>query len=219
MELLAKLQATATPFLIGGKRAHDGRQFLFDGRPTGYILAGVFAGLDDAIDRLAGRKGIGFASEVGCRRHVCIQEALKDLGFLDELVNRIGLVLRLPDPTVEHIMRATVGGILDGFNEVLGTKGIVLLPTTAAVRAIGEYSMDTKAFYRGAKAVLATISADLLYDPHKGTVVIDAGDVRRAIDRLSSGLIQSDELPADGSRDATPDAELDAQPEAAVAGG
>ena len=220
MELLAKLQATATPFLVGGKKANDCRQFLFDGRPTGYILAGVFAGLDDAIDKLAGRNGIGFASESGNRHHASVQDALKELGFIDELVNRIGLVLRLPDPTIENIMLATANGILNGFNQVLGTKGIVLYPKAAAVRAIGKHSMESKAFYRGAKAILAAISAELLFDPRKGTVVIDASDVRRTIDRLSSGFIQPDDAQYSvASAVAMPDADLDAQPEAVVAGG
>jgi ATP-dependent Clp protease ATP-binding subunit ClpX len=220
MELLAKLQATTTPFLIGGKRVNDGsRQFIFDGRPTGYILAGVFPGLDDAIGRLAGRKGIGFASESGNRHHIHIQEALKSLGFIDELVNRIGLILRLPDPTIENVMKATAGGILDGFNRVVGSKGIVLYPTAASIKAIGEYSMQSKAFYRGAKAILAEVSSEILFDPKQGTVVIEVADIRRAIERLTSGIVQPvvAENPV-GVTEASQDGDLDAQPEQSAGG-
>jgi ATP-dependent Clp protease ATP-binding subunit ClpX len=193
-EVLGKLQATS-PFVVGGKRQYDCRPYLFDGRPTGYFLAGVFSGVDEVIEKQSGRRGIGFASEVGTRQHVRIQDALKELGFLDELVNRIGVVLRLPDPTVENVMRAAADGILHGFNRVLDSKGIVLFPTDAAIRAIGGYAVESKTFYRGAKAILATIVEEAIFDPHRGTVVIEVGDVRRAVDRLSSGGIGGENEP------------------------
>ncbi len=195
MELLSKLQATSTPFLIGGKRSGDfGRQFPFDGRPTGYILAGVFSGLDEEIEKMEGRKNIGFACQAGGRQHIRITDCLKELGFLDELVNRIGLVMRLPDPTMENVMRATSGGILDGFNAVLASKNISILLTSEAVRAIGDYAMLTRGFYRSSKSVLATLIEEVMYDPPKAKVVVFSdGDVRRAVQRLSSGFVLSDD--------------------------
>ena len=212
-ELLGRLQATS-PFLVGGKRQYDCRPYLFDGRPTGYFLAGVFSGLAEVIEKQAGRRGIGFASGFGNRHHIRIQDALKELGFLDELVNRIGLVLRLPDPTIENVMRATANGILDGFNRILDAKGVVLFPTDAAIRAIGDYSMQSRGFYRSARAVLATIVDEVYFDPQRGTLVIEAGDVRRATDRLSSGIIQPDGggsgRSVDGPDGASAEADLDA---------
>ena len=195
MELLSKLQSTSTPFLVGGKRAGDfGKQFLFDARPTGYILAGVFKGLDDEIEKMAGRKNIGFASQAGGCQHIRIADCLKELGFLDELVNRIGLVMRLPDPTMENVMRATAGGILDGFNAVLNPKNISILLTSDAVRAIGDYSMVTKGFYRSSKSILATLLEEVMFAPPKGKVVVFSDcDVRRAVERLSSGFFEPDD--------------------------
>lgn len=219
MELLSKLQATSTPFLVGGKRAGDfGRQFLFDGRPTGYILAGVFKGLDDEIEKMAGRKNIGFASHSGNRQHIRIADCLKELGFLDELVNRIGLVMRLPDPTMENVMRATAGGILDGFNAVLAPQDISMLLTTKAICSIGEYAMSSKAFYRGAKAVLATVAEEIVFDKPSGKIIfVNDSDVRRAVERLSSGFLQ----PNDESRVslAAPVPEPDGEADVLSAGG
>ncbi len=217
MELLSKLQASTTPFVVGGKRGSDGRSFLFDGRPTGYILAGVFAGLDEAAEKLAGRQGIGYASEAGSRQHVRISDCLKSLGFIDELVNRVSLVIRLPDPTIENVIRATAGGILEGFNLVLAVKGIVLLPTDSAIRAIGDYSMQTKAFFRGAKAVLSVLAEEQLFDPRKGTVIIEATDVRRAVDRLSSGFIDPESMTEKDGLVPFADGEFENQAEEAVA--
>ena len=195
MELLSKLQASATPFIVGGKRSGDfGRQFQFDGRPTGYILAGVFKGLDEEIEKMSGRRGIGFASHVGSSQHVRVADCLKEFGFLDELVNRIGLVMRLPDPTIENVMLAISGNILDGFNAVLEPRHVYILLTSEAIFAIAEYAMATRGFYRSAKSVMATLVEDIMFDATPGrTVVLNDDDVRRAIGRLSSGFFMPDD--------------------------
>ena len=211
-ELLGRLQATS-PFVIGGKRSNDGRPFLFDGRPTGYFLAWVFSGLDDVIRKMTGKRNLGFASEVGSRQFVSIQDGLKNLGFLDELVNRVGLVVRLTDPLIESVMRGTETGIIEGFNRVLASKGIVLSLTDKASRSIGDYSMQTKTFYRGAKAVLAAVVEELIFDPKRGAVTIQSADVMRAIDRLSSGLVVPesgvDAQQGGGTELVVPEADLD----------
>lgn len=201
-ELLCKLQANA-PFVVGGKRQFDTRPFLFDGRRTGYILGGTFDGLDEAIGRMEGRRGIGFASEAGSRRHVTVLEGLKSLGFLDALVNRISAVIRLPTPGVAEVERALVN-IVNGFDEVLLPRGIALLPDESAVRMIAGYAVESRGYYRAAKAVLAVIVEDLLFEERGGGVGIRLDDVRRAIERLTSGIVRPDAPPAAYGADAVP---------------
>jgi ATP-dependent Clp protease ATP-binding subunit ClpX len=222
-ELLGKLQ-TASPFVIGGKRSSDILPFLFDGRRTGYFLAGVFSGLDEVIRKKAGRSGIGFASEGGSRRHVYVQDALRDFGYLDELVNRVSCVVRLPDPTVSNLEQAIAGTIEDGFSQILLTKGIALHLGDSAVRLIARYAAGTKTFYRGARQVLGVIAEELMFDPKPTAYLIGKADVRRAIERLSSGIVQPDDgggagRPVERNGLASPDADQDATPESELAGG
>ncbi len=206
-EILNKLQS-ATPFLVGGRRQYDSRPFLFDGRLTGYLLAGVFSGLDEIIGRKSVGKGIGFgvgvASEAGSRRHVRIQDAMKEYGYLDELVNRIGCVVRLPDPTHDAVAHALVTTILDGFNRLLAPKEIIILPTEAGIREIADFSIESKGFYRAAKAVLAAFCEECFFDPHPGLVTIGKDEARHAIDRLSSGIVQNADDSAWDARPADP---------------
>lgn len=220
MELLGRLQATA-PFVVGGKRSFDSRPFLFDGRQTGYVLAGVFSGLDEVIEKRAGRRGIGFASEPGSRQHIRIGDCLKELGFLDELVNRISCVIRLPDPTFDSVMHAVAGTIVEGYNNILCSRGISLMPSESAARAIAGYAIESRAFYRGAKAVLATIVEELLFaPPHVGTAFINKDTARRAIERLSSGVVQpGDATHSVGGSEPCPDGDLDGTPETETVGG
>jgi ATP-dependent protease Clp ATPase subunit len=191
-ELLGRFQAIS-PFLIGGKRQFDGRGFFFDGRPTGYILGGVFAGLDEIIAKQAGKRGMGFSSQVGEKRHLYILDAIKELGFLDELVNRFSCVIRLPIPRYEHILQAVAGGILNDFNAILAQHDIVLFPEEPASRLIAEYAVESKCFYRGARAVLAMIVEELLFSPKGQAFVIEKADAERAIGRLTSGGFSPDD--------------------------
>jgi ATP-dependent Clp protease ATP-binding subunit ClpX len=207
-ELLGKLQTNA-PFVVGGKRSFDARSYLFDGRPTGYVLGGVFSGLDEILQKKADHRGIGFSVTKGGRNDVYIQGALKELGFLDELVNRISCVVRLPDPTAGNISHAVVSSLMEGFNQVLAPSGIFVMPTQAAAVAIGRYGVDSKTFYRGAKAILATIAEEMIFSPSKETTcLIDRRDVLKAIDRLASGCVQSGEPHSAGNDSASPCVDL-----------
>jgi ATP-dependent Clp protease ATP-binding subunit ClpX len=220
MELLSKLQSSATPFIVGGKRANDGqRAFLFDGRPTAYCLAGVFSGLDEVIERESGRRGIGFSSGAGARPNVHIADCLKKMGFLDELVNRISCVVRLPDPSFASVQSAVSKTIVEGFNNILLPRGIYLMPSESAIREIAGYAIESKAYYRGAKAVLATLVEELMFDPPpESTVIIERADVRRATNLLATGVVQSDEKPREGVTEAISDDEPDAQPDQKMGG-
>lgn len=213
-ELLCKLQSNA-PFVVGGKRQFDNRPFLFDGRKTGYILGGTFDGLDEIIRKMEGRKDIGFASEAGCRKFVTIQSALVEAGYIRPLVNRISTVVRLPTPTVQNVEFAIARNIIRGFNEVLLPQGIVLEATESAAHLMAGYAVESGGYYRAAKAVLAVLVEDYLFDFRGGTVSIEVPDVRRGIERLSSGIVLPDDKPAVGVAEPSLDGDADVLPEQA----
>ena len=88
----------------------------------------------------------------------------------------------------------------------------------AAARAIAGYAIESKVFYRGAKAILATVVEDVLYDERGGTVPILESDVRTAVGRLTSGVVEP--APASAAVLAEPmlDGVADAQTERAAGG-
>jgi ATP-dependent Clp protease ATP-binding subunit ClpX len=182
--------------IVGGKRSQDVRPFAFDCRCTCFVLAGVFDGLDEIVRRRLGCDGIGFQPVKEERESVHIREALKDYGVIDELSNRISCVIQFPCPTAKSIATAVAAehGILNGFNQILTARDVVLFPSDTAIRAIADYSIQSKGYYRAAKDVLASIVEELLFDDYRGTMVIEKYAVRRAIDRLSSGIVSPDQV-------------------------
>lgn len=217
-ELLGRLQAIG-PFVVGGKRSATLEpQFVMDGRGLGYILGGVFAGLDEIIEKMAGRRGIGYTSVCGSRQHVRIQDALKELGFLEELVNRVSCVIRLPVPTIESVGRAIVT-TASKFNDTLLTQGFGLLMRESAVAEIAAYAVESRGYYRAGQMVVEALAEDFLFDERVGRFVIERDDARRAIARVSSGVSQGGHEPSsEGISEPPPCVDYDGQ-SAQVAGG
>jgi len=117
----------------------------------------------------------------------------------------------------QRAARLFVTGIVGGFNPVLA-PAVFLVPTESAARIVADYLIESRGFYRVAKAVLATVVEELLFDGAGRTVPVEAGDAHRVITRLTSGVVDG-APPANGGTEAIPDAELEAQPDVAAAGG
>jgi ATP-dependent Clp protease ATP-binding subunit ClpX len=189
-ELLRPIQGADV--LIGGKRQSDCRPYLFGTRNVAFCLAGCFPDLNRIIERRSGRRSIGFTSQAGDRQHPFLLDALREY-YLDELCNRISCVLVLPSPTERDLQIATAEDIQAGFANLLLRRGIVIHLDGNAIWAIACYGLDSKTYYRGCKQVLASISEELLFDAKPNAYLIGERDVRRAIARLSSGIVQTDD--------------------------
>jgi ATP-dependent Clp protease ATP-binding subunit ClpX len=185
-ELLRPLQGAE--FLVGGKRQADGHSFLFNARNVAYILAGCFPDLDKIIERKSGKGSVGFVTHAGEPPHPSVMEALREI-YLEEVCNRVTAVVRIPAPDEESLCRATSEGILCGFNTILKKQGIVLRMNREALRLTARFGLDTRTYFRGCKQIVGSLAEELLFDPKPKTYYIAAADVRRAAERLGSGVV------------------------------
>lgn len=190
--------------IIGGKRMQDCKPFIFDCKPTCFVLAGVFDGLAEIIERSSGRRKMGFSSVEGEKKLIQTREALKFYGVIDELANRISCCIHFPRPTASGIATAIVSeqGIITGYNMMLAGRGIVIFPTQNAVSLLAQYAVETRQYYRGVKHLIGSVIEEILFDGTGGTTMLDSALIRRAIDRTSAGIdschkIESPSLPND----------------------
>ena len=190
-ELLRPLQGAE--FLVGGKRQADGPPFLFNARNVAYILAGCYPDLDQIIDRKAGKRSIGFSSLNGGRPCPALMEAMREI-YLEELCTRVSAVIRIFPPNESVLCSVTQNSILDGFNEILGRRKIHLDLQESAIRGIARFGLDTKSYFRGCKQVVAAIAEEILFESKPKAYVIGGEDVKRIVERLTSGIVQ----PVDG---------------------
>jgi ATP-dependent protease Clp ATPase subunit len=175
--------------VCGGKRMQDCWPFSFNCNSVFFALVGVFEGLAEMAYGKSGRRAIGFCCREGARRHADFRRALSEYGCIDELVNRVGCFVGMPDPTHDAIAHWVVSehGAIESYNRVLQGHNVFLYPVEAAVMMLADYGLQSRSYFRGVKHLLGTVVEEVLLDGQKGTVVLDATLVRRAIDR-SSGV-------------------------------
>ena len=181
------------PVIIGGKRNFDGPPMSFDCGPTTFVLSGVFEGLADLAEK-RGKRTMGFHSVDGDKAHANYRRALEEYGCIPEVCGRISAFVRMPDPSADSIASAVVSecGIVAGYNNVLKTRDIVLIPQADGVSLLADYGIESRTFFRGVKHIIGTVIEDVLFNEMKGSVVLDSAMIRRAIDRVG-GIASSEE--------------------------
>ena len=114
-----------------------------------------------------------------------IREALVKYGFLEQVVNRIGSIIVLPDPTPVQIVRITTHpqtGLLARQNSFLCSFGLKLVPTDEALLYRAHWSCETKGYSRSVKTLLGTLVEGHLIEDRKGDIQVSVADVKRAIE-------------------------------------
>ena len=201
--------------VVGGKRNYDGPPMTFDCGPTIFVLSGVFEGLAELMGR-KGRRAIGFHSVEGEKVHRDFRAALQSYGCLAEVAGRISCCVRMPEPEADTIAQWVVSehGVVDGFNRVLASRGIVLFPLEPAVNLLSDWAVQERSYFRGVKHLVGSVVEEVIFDGTTGTVMLDAALVRRAIDR-AGGIVHPDEQAATGGAEPLRDDDADVLPEQA----
>ena len=183
-ELLKPLEGCKLP--LGSKRSNAPLMGVLDTFETCFVLAGAFDGLREQI--LNGNRhsaGLGFGSGGQMRGRSDIREALVKYGFLEQVVNRIGSIIVLPDPTPVQIVRITTHpqtGLLARQNSFLCSFGLKLVPTDEALLYMAHWSCETKGYSRSVKTLLGTLVEGHLIEDRKGDINVSLADVKRAIE-------------------------------------
>lgn len=183
-ELLKPLEGCKLP--LGSRRSNSPSFGVLDTFETCFVLAGAFDGLREQI-RDGNRKsaGLGFGSAAAKAPRSDIREALVKYGFMAQIVNRIGAIIVLPDPTPDQIVRITTHpgtGLLARWNAFGSTFGTTLDLTNEAIQYLAQWACETKGYSRAVKTLLGTLVEQHLYDEKADVINIWQADVKRAIE-------------------------------------
>jgi len=191
-ELLKPLEGCKLP--LGSRRSNTPFIGTLDTYETNFICAGAFEFLHEMLaDSNRKAAGMGFGSAGAKTARGDIRDALVKYGFLEQIINRIGAVILLPDPTPEQIVRITCHpgtGLLARQNSFLGSFGMRLAPTEEALRHLAGWACETRGYSRSVKNVLGTlVEGHLMDDDSKGVIEVSLEDVRRVIGETENANI------------------------------
>ena len=166
---------------LGGRRGWD-RPIAMSTIGTGFALLGHCPGLDRLIEKRMGKNRMGFSSSDGDRRsRAWLTDACLDFGLIEELISRMTAILVIPPPGLETLTKVVNSdqGIVASYNRLLSAHGSMLFFTPSATEALARHGMEG-GFFRAMKRVVSTLASEAIFDERKGTIMVEAVDVKKA---------------------------------------
>ena len=183
-ELLKPLEGCKLP--LGSRRSNSPHMGVLDCWETNFLLCGAFQGLRDLLaDSHRKAAGLGFGSAGAKTSRSDIRDALVKYGFMEQIVNRIGAIIILPDPTPTQIVRITTHpgtGLLARQNAFLQSFGMSLDLTDEAIQHLANWACEIRGYSRSVKTILGNLVEGHLFDDEPGDINVSLADVKRAIE-------------------------------------
>ncbi len=161
-----------------------------------FVCAGTFT---DIFAYSAEGRSLGFGARDGAARRAARRVRQKDLleyGMLAEFLGRLPVVVQLDELGPDELLEVLTGppdAVVREMKDLLASDGVDVAFTDGGLREIVRFATDRGAGARGLRAIVEETVADLLFEApeRRGTrVSIDAGFVRRRIDRLDPQLLR-----------------------------
>ncbi len=173
LKIVEGTRANVTP--RGGKKYNQQEYIQVDTSNVLFVVGGAFCGIEQAIRRRVGVKGLGFGAKIERRDEASLGEILghiepQDLvkfGMIPEFVGRIPIIATLSDLTEEDlvtILTQPKNALTKQYVKLFEMEKVKLTFTREALRATAREAMRRKSGARGLRSILEQAMLDIMYD-------------------------------------------------------
>ncbi len=189
-----------------GGRKHPNQEYIqVNTANVLFICGGAFVGMDEIVERRAGRKVLGYGSheeqqseEFHTAEALMQQIAPEDLvrfGMIPEFIGRLPIISILDQLSVgdlEKILLHTKSALIKQYSKLFAIDGARLTFTRDAIRAVAEKAIELKTGARALRSIMEKLMLEIMYElPQKEDieeVIIDRAVVEgRKKARLKRG--------------------------------
>ncbi|MBI5542595.1 MAG: ATP-dependent Clp protease ATP-binding subunit ClpX, partial [Deltaproteobacteria bacterium] len=173
LKIIEGTRANVTP--RGGKKYNQQEYIQVDTSNILFICGGAFHGVENAIRRRVGVKGLGFGAKIERRDERSIGELLtyvepQDLikfGMIPEFVGRLPVIATLMDLSEDDLVRILTepkNALVKQYQKMFEMEKVKLSFSKEALRAISREAMRRNSGARGLRAIMENAMLDIMYD-------------------------------------------------------
>ncbi len=159
----------------GAKKYGQAEMIPIDTTNILFILGGSFTGIEQAIQRRVGKRGIGFGAEIVRELNRNIGEILQfvepeDLtkfGLIPEFVGRIPVIATLDDLQEEDLRRILTepkNALIRQYQKLFQMERVELEFEEAAIRAVAHEGIESKGGARSLRTILENVMLEIMYE-------------------------------------------------------
>ncbi len=173
LKIIEGTKANVTP--RGGKKYNQQEYIQVDTSNILFICGGAFHGIENAIRRRVGVKGLGFGAKIEKKEDKSVGELLalsepEDLirfGMIPEFVGRLPVLTTLMDLREEDlitILTEPKNALVKQYQKLFEMEKVKLTFSKEALRAIAREAMRRNSGARGLRAIMENAMLDIMYD-------------------------------------------------------
>jgi len=174
--LLKIIEGTVANVVPRGARRHYQQEYVqVDTTDILFIMGGTFHGLEGAIRRRVGEKGLGFGAKIERRDEHSVGELLSrvepedllEFGLIPEFVGRIPVVAPMIELGRDELVKALTeprNALVKQYAKLFALEGVTLTFTEGALLAVAEEAQRRQGGARSLRTILEESMLDIMYE-------------------------------------------------------